>query len=73
MDDSRSNDEGKNLFILFHVKLKKRAFLDDSDPNPKRKKTDEVNETLVRIPLNRGYVGENFFEFSIGFFLDGNV
>jgi hypothetical protein len=28
---------------------------DDSDPNPKRKKTDEVNETLVRIPLNRGW------------------
>ena len=30
-------------------------FKDDSDPNPKRKKTDEVNETLVRIPLNRGW------------------
>ena len=30
-------------------------FSDDSDPNPKRKKSDEVNETLVRIPLNRGY------------------
>lgn len=29
-------------------------FSDDSDPNPKRKKPDEVNETLVRIPLNRG-------------------
>jgi len=28
---------------------------DDSDPNPKRKKTDEVNETLVRIPLNLGW------------------
>ncbi|CAF1085093.1 unnamed protein product [Rotaria sordida] len=28
---------------------------DDSDPNPKRKKLDEVNETLVRIPLNRGW------------------
>ncbi len=24
-----------------------------------------MNETLVRIPLNRGYVEENFFEFSI--------
>ena len=28
--------------------------LDDSDPNPKRKKIDEVNEALVRIPLNIG-------------------
>ncbi|UJR10202.1 hypothetical protein I4U23_014417 [Adineta vaga] len=28
---------------------------DDSDPNPKRKKTEEVNEALVRIPLNRGW------------------
>ncbi|CAF0844083.1 unnamed protein product [Adineta ricciae] len=28
---------------------------DDSDPNPKRKKIEEVNETLVRIPLNRGW------------------
>ncbi|CAF0885829.1 unnamed protein product [Rotaria sp. Silwood1] len=28
---------------------------DDSDPNPKRKKPDEVNETLVRIPLSRGW------------------
>ncbi|CAF1608185.1 unnamed protein product [Adineta ricciae] len=28
---------------------------DDSDPNPKRRKTDEVNEALVRIPLNRGW------------------
>ncbi|CAF2391370.1 unnamed protein product [Rotaria sp. Silwood2] len=28
---------------------------DDSDPNPKRRKGEEVNETLVRIPLNRGW------------------
>ncbi len=35
----------KKIFFLF---------VDDSDPNPKRKKTDEVNETLIRIPLNRG-------------------
>ncbi|CAF3377823.1 unnamed protein product [Rotaria sp. Silwood1] len=27
----------------------------DSDPNPKRRKGEEVNETLVRIPLNRGW------------------
>jgi hypothetical protein len=40
------------LILLFLIK---NHSLDDSDPNPKRKKTDEVNETLVRIPLNRGY------------------
>ncbi|CAF0939581.1 unnamed protein product [Adineta steineri] len=28
---------------------------DDSDPNPKRRKTEEVNEALVRTPLNRGW------------------
>jgi hypothetical protein len=27
---------------------------DDSDPNPKRRKIEEVNEALVGIPLNRG-------------------
>lgn len=30
------------------------SFVDDSDPNPKRRKTDEVNEALLRIPLSRG-------------------
>ncbi|CAF2096983.1 unnamed protein product [Rotaria magnacalcarata] len=28
---------------------------DDSDPNPKRRKGEEVSETLIRIPLNRGW------------------
>lgn len=27
---------------------------DDSDPNPKRRKNEEVNEALVRLPLSRG-------------------
>ena len=28
--------------------------LDDSDANPKRRKSDEVNEKLVRMPLELG-------------------
>jgi hypothetical protein len=30
------------------------SIVDDSDPNPKRRKIEEVNEALVGIPLNRG-------------------
>ncbi|CAF2792120.1 unnamed protein product [Rotaria sp. Silwood2] len=56
VDDSRSNDDGRiKANIHFSVNLKEKILLDDSDPNPKRKKPDEVNETLVRIPLNRGW------------------
>ncbi len=44
----------KLLTSLFFFLNRIKFILDDSDPNPKRKKTDEVNETLVRIPLNRG-------------------
>ncbi len=53
-DESRSNDDGEMLMKTFDLSGK-RFFLDDSDPNPKRRKTEEVNETLVGIPLNRGY------------------
>ena len=37
-----------------------RSFQDESDPNAKRRKTEEVNETLVRIPLNTGSVDPRF-------------
>jgi hypothetical protein len=51
-DESRSNDDGKMIkYILFYFK---QDISDDSDPNPKRRKTEEVNETLVGIPLRRG-------------------
>jgi hypothetical protein len=53
-DESRSNDDGKVLNYFDSFIDSKILFLDDSDPNPKRRKTEEVNETLVRIPLNRG-------------------
>lgn len=51
-------------------------FSDESDPNAKRRKTEEVNETLVRIPLNTGFVLRSLFScpFSdLSLRLDGNV
>jgi hypothetical protein len=52
-DESRSNDDGK-IMKSFSFYLN-NYFSDDSDPNPKRRKTEEVNEALVGIPLHRGY------------------
>jgi hypothetical protein len=55
-DESKSNDDGKkiNVSLTDMRAIHPIILLDDSDPNPKRKKTDDVNETLVRIPLNLG-------------------
>jgi hypothetical protein len=53
-DESRSNDDGKTIKSLLFVSCMKINISDDSDPNPKRRKTEEVNEALVGIPLHRG-------------------
>ena len=53
-DESRSNDDGKSSERKFDRYATNIVLSDDSDPNPKRRKTEEVNEALVGIPLARG-------------------
>jgi hypothetical protein len=67
IDESKLNDDGKQT-IRSQLKYKQLSIaflsvgcLDESDPNSsKRRKIDEVNETLVRLPLNIGYEKHRF-------------
>jgi hypothetical protein len=56
-DEIKTNDDGMPMSDLIELLFSDCfVLIDETDPNPKRRKIEEVNEALVRLPLSLGYV-----------------